>query len=70
MEGVMPKGYNNKAIKGLLQFLEGCNECVLEEVKRGKSFEQAMNEELDEIRRRLETDKVATTTTFPRKASA
>ena len=66
----MPKGYNEKAIKGLLQFLEGCNECVLEEVKRGKSFEQAMNEELDEIRRRLSEDEVETTTRFPRKASA
>lgn len=66
----MPKGYNDKAIAGLLQFLQGCNECVLEEVERGKTFEQAMNEELDEIRRRLEKDKVVTTNTFPRRASA
>ena len=61
----MPKGYNDKAIKGLLTFLQGCNECVLEEVKNGKDVRQAMQEELDEIKQRLEADKVTTTVTFP-----
>jgi hypothetical protein len=53
----MPKGYNDKAIDGLLTFLEGCFEVILQEVKNGKSPEQAMQEELDEIRTRLESDK-------------
>ncbi|MBI4088862.1 hypothetical protein HY415_02075 [Candidatus Kaiserbacteria bacterium] len=65
MRTTMPKGYNDKAIKGLLTFLQGCNECVLEEVKKGKNVQQAMTEELDEIKRRLEEDKVATTVIFP-----
>ena len=53
----MPKGYNDKAIAGMLMFLEGCFEVVLREVKNGKSPEQAIREELEEIRRRLEADK-------------
>src|ERR1043166_4618760 len=53
----MPKGYNDKAIDGMLTFLEGCFEVILQEVKNGKSPEQAMQEELDEIRSRLESDK-------------
>ncbi len=56
----MPKGYNDKAIDGLLTFLEGCFEVILQEVKNGKSPEQAMQEELDEIRARLESDKTVT----------
>jgi len=56
----MPKGYNDKAIDGLLTFLEGCFEVILQEVKNGKSPEQAMQEELDEIRARLEADKTET----------
>ena len=56
----MPKGYNDKAIAGLLTFLEGCFEVILEEVQNGKSPEQAMQEELDEIRSRLESDKTVT----------
>ena len=56
----MPKGYNDKAIDGLLTFLEGCFEVILQEVKNGKSPEQAMQEELDEIRSRLESDKTVT----------
>lgn len=52
----MPKGYNEKAIKGLLTFLEGCFEVVMEDVKRGKPPEVAFREELDEIRRQLEAD--------------
>jgi hypothetical protein len=56
----MPKGYNDKAIDGLLTFLEGCFEVILQEVKNGKLPEQAMQEELDEIRARLEADKTET----------
>jgi len=52
----MPKGYNDKAIRGMLIFLEGCFEVVLQEVKNGKSVEQAMQEELEEIRSRLAAD--------------
>jgi len=66
----MPKGYNQKAIDGLLTFLEGCFEVILEEVKKSKPVEQVLNEELEEIRQRLDSDKVKTTTTFRRKASA
>ena len=62
----MPKGYNDKAIRGILMCLEGCFEVVLEEVKNGKLPEQAMQEELDEIRVRLEADKVETSVKFPR----
>ena len=61
----MPKGYNDKAIRGLLTCIEGCFEVVLQEVKNGKPVEQAMQEELDEIRMRLEADKVETKVTFP-----
>lgn len=53
----MPKGYNDKAIAGLLKFLEGCFELILDEIKRGKPAEEAIHEELAEIRRRLEADK-------------
>lgn len=56
----MPKGYNDKAIDGLLTFLEGCFEVVLQEVKNGKSPEQAMEEELEIIRTILERDKTIT----------
>ena len=63
----MPKGYNDKAIKGLLTFLEGCFEVILEEVKNGKPIEKVLNEELDEIRHRLESDKSDTTVTFMRR---
>jgi hypothetical protein len=56
----MPKGYNDKAIAGLLTFLEGCFEVILQEVKNGKSPEQVMQEELDEIRGFLERDKTST----------
>jgi hypothetical protein len=56
----MPKGYNDKAIDGMLTFLEGCFEVVLQEIKNGKTPEQAMQEELDEIRARLEMDKTET----------
>jgi hypothetical protein len=65
----MPKGYNDKAIDGLLTFLEGCFEVILEEVKGGKAVEQVLEEELAEIRSRLESDKTATTVVYRRKAS-
>ena len=61
----MPKGYNDKAIKGFLMCLEGCFEVILQEVQNGKPPVQAMQEELAEIKSRLETDKVATTIKFP-----
>ena len=61
----MPKGYNDKAIKGLLICLEGCFEVILQEVQNGKPPVQAMKEELGEIRNRLEADKVVTNVTFP-----
>ena len=61
----MPKGYNDKAIRGLLTCLEGCFEVVLQEVENGKPPVQAMKEELAEIRGRLEADKVTTAVKFP-----
>lgn len=56
----MPKGYNEKAIAGLLTFLEGCFEVILQEIRNGKPPEQAIQEELNEIRARLEVDKAHT----------
>jgi hypothetical protein len=56
----MPKGYNDKAISGLLTFLEGCFEVILDDIKNGKPVEQSMQEELEEIRMRLEADKTYT----------
>ena len=64
-ETIMPKGYNDKAINGLLMCLEGCFEVILQEVQNGKPPVQAMKEELAEIKSRLEADKVATSVTFP-----
>lgn len=58
----MPKGYNDKAIDGMLTFLEGCFEVILQEVKMGKPVEQAMHEELEEIRARLLSDRAYTDT--------
>ncbi len=54
----MPKGYNDKAIAGALMFIEGCFEVVMNEIKKGKTPVQAFQEELDEIRQKLEADKV------------
>lgn len=54
----MPKGYNDKAIAGALMFLEGCFEVVLVEIRQGKPAEEAVKEELAEIRRKLEEDRV------------
>jgi hypothetical protein len=59
-EILMPKGYNDKAIDGLLTFLEGCFEVILQEIQNGKSPEEAMHEELEEIKTRLEDDKTST----------
>jgi hypothetical protein len=58
----VPKGYNQKAINGLLTFLEGCFEVILDDIRKGKKPEQAMMEELEEIRSRLLAD---VTTTDP-----
>lgn len=68
----MPKGYNDKAINGLLIFLEGCFEVILDDIRKGKSPEQAMAEELDEIRSRLLSDVTETdpSVTFVRHSRA
>ena len=60
----MPKGYNDRAINGLLEFLKGCFECVLEEVKAGKPVKEALDEELSEIERLLRRDHRATSVRF------
>lgn len=60
----MPKGYNDRAINGMLELLKGCFECVLEEVEAGKPIKQALNEELQEIESRLRSDYHPTTTRF------
>lgn len=63
-EDVMPKGYNDRAINGLLELLKGCFECVLQEVEDGKPIKQALEEELGEIELRLRADHRPTTTKF------
>lgn len=60
----MPKGYNDRAIKGLLEYTKGVMECVLQDVKEGKPLEQALKEELQEIESRLKGDYRETTTSF------
>ncbi|MBI1746443.1 MAG: hypothetical protein HYR55_07625 [Acidobacteria bacterium] len=52
-----PSGFNEKAIRGLLQFVEGCYEDLLVKLQTqpGKSVEQAIKEELADIRRALES---------------
>lgn len=60
----MPKGYNDRAIAGMLEFLKGCFECVHDEVERGKPVKQALEEELAEIEARLRGDHRSTSTRF------
>ena len=60
----MPKGYNQRAINGMLEFLKGCFECVLEEVENGKPVKQALEEELAEIEDRLRADYNSTSVIF------
>ena len=64
VEMTTPKGYNDRAIAGLLEFLKGCFECVLEEVEAGKPVKQALDEELAEIEQILRRDHRATTVTY------
>lgn len=46
-----PSGFSQKAISGLLLFVEGCYEDLLQEIKDGKKTEdQAIQEELENIR--------------------
>lgn len=61
----MPKGYNDRAMKGMLEFLKGCFEVILQEVADGKDPVAAMKEELAEIERRLKDDPHPTSVRFP-----
>ena len=51
-----PSGFNEKAIRGLLQFIEGCYEDLLAKIRAnpGLEVERAINDELAEIRQALE----------------
>ncbi len=51
-----PSGFNEKAIRGLLQFVEGCYEDLLVKVRNTPDLpvEIAIEEELKEIRQALE----------------
>lgn len=54
-----PSGFSQKAINGLLMFVEGCYEDLLQEIKDGKKTEkQAIKEELDNIRTYLRNFKL------------
>jgi len=45
-----PSGFSQKAINGLLQFVESCYEDLLQEIKDGKKTEgSAIQSELDNI---------------------
>lgn len=49
-----PSGFSQKAINGLLMFVESCYEDILKEIKEGKKTEnQAIQEELENIRNYL-----------------
>jgi len=51
-----PSGFNEKAILGLLQFVEGCYDDLLAKIRNtpGLEIEKAIEEELAEIRQALE----------------
>ncbi|MDO8537489.1 MAG: hypothetical protein Q7S21_01255 [archaeon] len=54
-----PSGFSQKAINGLLTFVESCYEDLLEEIKTGKKTEgQAIKEELENIRKYLKDFKL------------
>ena len=54
-----PSGFSQKAINGLLIFVESCYEDLLKEIKEGKKTEgQAINEELENIKGYLENFKI------------
>ena len=45
-----PSGFNQKAINGLLMFVEACYEDLLNEIKEGKKTEgQALKAEIKDI---------------------
>jgi hypothetical protein len=49
-----PSGFSDKAINGLLVFVEACYEDLLEEIRAGKKTEgQAIQAELENIRNYL-----------------
>jgi hypothetical protein len=50
-----PCGFNSSAVKGALQFIRGCYEDLLEDVKSGKytSYEEAIEHELSQIEKAL-----------------
>ncbi|MFH1972639.1 MAG: hypothetical protein ABIJ18_04140 [archaeon] len=49
-----PSGFSQKAINGLLIFVESCYEDLLKEIKEGKKTEgEAIQQELDNIREYL-----------------
>lgn len=50
-----PSGFNTHVVKGALQFVSGCYEDLLEEVRSGKhpSFEAAIEFELGQIEKAL-----------------
>ena len=52
-----PSGFNEKAIQGLLQFVEGCYDDLLEKIRTtpGLTIEKAITLELQDIRRALES---------------
>ncbi|MEK7157181.1 MAG: hypothetical protein AAB709_01360 [Patescibacteria group bacterium] len=50
-----PSGFNQRAVKGVLEFVKGCYEDLQEEVKSGKhaSFEAALEYELTQLEKAL-----------------
>lgn len=48
-----PSGFNKKAIEGLLVFLEGCYEDLMKEMEQGTDPQEAVQKELNDIRRFL-----------------
>ena len=47
-------GFSEKAVKGVLVFLEACYEDLLKEMKNGKEPENVIEKELNDIRNYLE----------------
>lgn len=53
-----PSGFSQKAINGLLIFVKSCHEDLLEEIKQGKTEEQAIQQELNNINNYLKNFKL------------
>jgi len=54
-----PSGFSQKAVNGLLVFVESCYEDLLEEIQSGKKTEgQAIQSELNNIRKYLKEFKL------------